>query len=108
LVVVALGGVMDHRGADGLIERPVYAVHGIVDAPLRARNDVRRLARGDDGGRRAPLGVGWRLRRGNQNGRNVLFQRLFRGGRKIPQGGGGGGSWARGLRGDPRGGWPDL
>ena len=51
LVVVALGGVVDHRGADRLIERPVTATHRFVGAPLRASDDVGRLP-GADGGRR--------------------------------------------------------
>ena len=95
LVVVALGGVVDHRGADRLVERPVSAVHRFVGAPLGAGDDVGRLARRDDRGRRCPLGIGGCLRRGNENGRDVLRQRLFRGGRDVAQAGG-----RRGLRRD--------
>ena len=52
LVVVALGGVMNDRGADGPVERPVAAVHGFVGAPLRPRDDSGRLTGRDDGGGR--------------------------------------------------------
>ena len=88
LVVVALGGVVNDRGADRLVERPVSAVHSFVGAPLRAGDDVGRLTRRDDGGGRCPLGVGRCLRRRDQDRRDVLRQRLFRGGRDVAQVGG--------------------
>ena len=85
LVVVALGGVVDHRGTDGLVERTVAAMHRFVGAPLRARDDVGRLPGTDGGGRWVPLGVGRCLRRGNENRRDVLRQWLFRGRRDVTQ-----------------------
>ncbi len=60
-------------------------MHRFVGAPLCSSDDVGRLARGDDGGRRVPLGVGRCLRRGDQDRRDVLRQRLFRGGRDVAE-----------------------
>ena len=84
-VVVAARGVVDDRRADPVVVLRTTASQRLVGAPFRPADDGGRLAGHHDPGRRRPLRLGRRLRRGDEDGGDVLRVGLFLGSRPVSQ-----------------------